>query len=126
MPLHRRIPKRGFTPLSRKVYQVVNLSDLSRVDGTTVTIQTLKEAGLVRSTRGLVKVLGQGDIAEAYTVEVHAFSGSARDKITAAGGTATVIAKSTKLNPDAVEARVEDVVESAVEDAAAPASDEEE
>jgi large subunit ribosomal protein L15 len=118
MPLHRRIPKRGFTPLKRKVYQVVNLGDLSCVGGTTVTIQTLKEAGLVRSTRGLVKILGQGDITEAYTVEVHAFSGSARDKITAAGGSATVIAMSAKRDVDAPEA--------AVEDAAAPANDEEE
>jgi large subunit ribosomal protein L15 len=118
MPLHRRIPKRGFTPLKRKVYQVVNLGDLSRVGGTTVTIQTLKEAGLVRSTRGLVKILGQGDITEAYTVEVHAFSGSARDKITAAGGSATVIAMSAKRDVDAPEA--------AVEDAAAPTNDEEE
>lgn len=122
MPLHRRIPKRGFTPLKRKIYQVVNLGDLSRVDGTTVTIQTLKEAGLVRSTRGLVKILGQGDISGAFTVEAHAFSNSARDKITAAGGSATVVPKSGNGHTAADLDAVEVVVESAV----ASASDEEE
>jgi len=118
MPLHRRIPKRGFSALKRKVYQVVNVGDLARVDGTSITPQTLHAAGLISTTRQMVKILGMGDVDSAYSVEVHALSGSAREKITAAGGSVTEIARSVSGDADAAEA--------AVENAAPASSDEEE
>jgi len=90
MPLQRRIPKRGFTQRKRKVYQVVNLIGFGRVEGTTINAEILKEAGLIRSTKCLVKVLAMGDVTEAYTVEAHKFSSEAVAKIEAAGGTVTV------------------------------------
>jgi large subunit ribosomal protein L15 len=91
MPLHRRIPKRGFTPRKRKVYQIVNVGDLSRVDGTTVNAHTLKKAGLIRSVEGLIKVLAMGDLSQAYSVEAHKFSAGAASKIDAAGGNVTTV-----------------------------------
>ena len=91
MPLHRRIPKRGFTPRKRTVYQMVNVRDLFRIEGTTVTAKLLKEAGLIRSAKGLVKVLARGEVTQAYSVEAHKFSGGAVAKIEAAGGSATIL-----------------------------------
>jgi large subunit ribosomal protein L15 len=90
MPLIRRIPKRGFRPLDRTEYQVVNVRDLERVGGD-VTPEALKAAGLIGSLRKPVKVLGQGEVAKAVAVSAHAFSQSARAKIEAAGGSASVI-----------------------------------
>ena len=91
MPLQRRIPKRGFTPRKRTVYQIVNVGDLGRMDGTAVNSEALREAGLIRSTKHLVKILAMGDVDRAYSIEAHKFSGSAVQKIEAAGGTATVV-----------------------------------
>ena len=91
MPLQRRIPKRGFTPRKRTVYQIVNVGDLARVDGTTVNAQTLSDAGLIRSAKGLVKVLAMGEVSQAYSVEAHKFSTGAAAKIEAAGGSATTV-----------------------------------
>jgi large subunit ribosomal protein L15 len=90
MPLIRRIPKRGFKPLDRTEYQVVNVRDLGRVEGE-VTPQALKAAGLIGSLRKPVKVLGQGEVAKGVSVSAHAFSQSARSKIEAAGGSVSVI-----------------------------------
>jgi len=90
MPLIRRIPKRGFKSINRVEYQVVNVRDLSRVDGD-VSPDTLKGAGLIRSLRKPVKVLGVGEVEKKVSVSAHAFSASARSKIEAAGGTVTVI-----------------------------------
>ena len=92
MPLIRRIPKRGFTNLNRVEYQVVNVRDLERFDGE-VSPETLKDAGLIRSTSKLVKVLGQGEVTKKLAVSAHAFSGSAQAKIEGAGGSVSVIAK---------------------------------
>ena len=89
MPLHRRIPKRGFTNINRIEYQVVNVSQLSRVEGD-VTPESLRAAGLISSMRKPVKVLGNGDIDAAKNVTVHAFSASAKAKIEAAGGSISV------------------------------------
>jgi len=89
MPLHRRIPKRGFRPRNRVEYQVVNLFELEGFSGD-VTPETLASAGLVRSARRLVKVLGDGDVEGALDVTAHAFSASARSKIEAAGGSVTI------------------------------------
>jgi large subunit ribosomal protein L15 len=89
MPLHRRIPKRGFRPRNRVEYQVVNLFQLQGLEGD-ITPETLAAAGLVSSTRRPVKVLGEGEVEAALNVTAHAFSASARSKIEAAGGTATI------------------------------------
>jgi large subunit ribosomal protein L15 len=92
MPLHMRLPKlKGFKNRFRVEYQVVNIGDLAQLfpEGGTVGVDELVEAGAVRP-RKLVKVLGDGDLdGITLTVTAHAFSGAARDKITAAGGTIT-------------------------------------
>ena len=94
MPLHRRIPKRGFHNIFRTEYVVVNLDTLAdRFDaGTTVTPELLLERGLINSARRPVKVLGRGDIAKKLTVRAQKFSGKAAEKIAAAGGSAEVLA----------------------------------
>ena len=94
MPLHRRVPKRGFhNPFSIE-YAVVNLDTLSeRFDaGTLVTPELLSERGLVSGVRRPVKVLARGDVGKALTVRAHKFSGKAAEKIVAAGGKAEVLA----------------------------------
>src|SRR5579884_1156757 len=90
MPLHRRLPKRGFTNIFRTEYSVVNLSDLANLGENNVTPELLRERGLVRRN-GLVKVLGDGELKAAVTVRAHKFSKSAQDKITAAGGKTELI-----------------------------------
>ncbi|MEO5897877.1 MAG: 50S ribosomal protein L15 [Vicinamibacterales bacterium] len=93
MPLHRRVPKRGFTNIFREEFDVVNLDTLAeRFDaGTEITPDVLKKARLV--SRGQrVKVLGRGDITKAFTIRAHKFSGKAAEKIAAAGGTVEVLA----------------------------------
>jgi large subunit ribosomal protein L15 len=93
MPLHRRIPKRGFHNPFRIEYAVVNLDTLGdRFDaGTVVTPELLRERGVVRSSRQPVKILGRGDIAKKLTVRAHKFSGKAAEKIAAAGGATEVL-----------------------------------
>jgi large subunit ribosomal protein L15 len=89
MPLHRRIPKRGFHNPTTKVFSVVNIASLNVFNaGETVTPDSLRDRGIVRKATGDVKILGEGDIKIALTVQAHAFSGSAREKIIAAGGKA--------------------------------------
>jgi large subunit ribosomal protein L15 len=94
MPLHRRVPKRGFHNPFRVEYAVVNLDTLAEVfdAGSEVTPDVLRERGLVRETNVPVKVLGRGDISKKLTVRAHKFSGSAAKKIEAAGGSTEVIA----------------------------------
>jgi large subunit ribosomal protein L15 len=93
MPLHRRVPKRGFNNIFRVEYEVVNLDQLEeRFDaGTTVTPDALREAGLVRVRTAKIKVLARGEVTKALTVQVHKFSGTAAEKIAAAGGRAEAI-----------------------------------
>ncbi len=93
MPLHRRIPKRGFHNLFRTEYAVVNLDTLAeRFDAdTVVTPELLRERGLIHGTRQPIKVLARGDIAKKLTVHAHKFSGKAAEKIAAAGGAAEVL-----------------------------------
>jgi large subunit ribosomal protein L15 len=95
MPLHRRIPKRGFHNPFRTEYAVVNLDTLAaRFDAdTVVTPELLRSAGLVTRTGDLVKVLARGDVSTRLTVHAHKFSGKAAEKIAAAGGTAVVLGK---------------------------------
>jgi len=91
MPLQRRLPKRGFRPLARVEYTIVNLGQLAAFPaGTTVGPDELRARGLIHG-RGRVKCLGDGALEHALTVRAHAFSASARERITAAGGTAEVL-----------------------------------
>ena len=93
MPLQRRLPKRGFTPLDKTVYQVVNLSVLEKMAGVKeITPEVLAQKHIISDVRGLVKILGMGELKAALTVKAHAFSQSARKAIEAAGGTVEVIA----------------------------------
>ncbi|SRR5579872_2627038 len=85
MPLHRRMPKRGFTNIFRKEYNIVNLEKLAALGETTITPELLLKAGVV-STRRPVKILGDGELTTALTVHAHKFSKSAQEKITKAGG----------------------------------------
>ena len=92
MPLHRRLPKRGFTNVFKKVMAVVNVSDLSRFEsGTVVDEAALVRIGLIKGRKDGIKLLGQGEIDIALTVQINAISRSARAKIEAAGGTVEVI-----------------------------------
>jgi large subunit ribosomal protein L15 len=91
MPLVRRLPKRGFTNIFRLENQIVNVRDLNRFEaGSTVDFDALAAAGLVRMRSGPVKLLGEGTLDRALTVKVDAASGSARQKVEAAGGTVEV------------------------------------
>src|SRR2546428_2702847 len=93
MPLHRRVPKRGFHNPFRVEYEVVNLDTLAaRFDaGTVVTPALLLERGLMSGAERLIKVLGRGEVGKALTVRAHKFSGKAAEKIAAAGGTAEIV-----------------------------------
>jgi large subunit ribosomal protein L15 len=94
MPLHRRVPKRGFHNPFRVEYEVVNLDTLgARFDaGTVVTLELLVEHRLVSGPGTLLKVLGRGEVGKALTVRAHKFSGKAAEKIAAAGGATEQIA----------------------------------
>ena len=88
MPLHRRLPKRGFTNIFKKDYAVVNVSDLERFDnGASVDEAMLRQAGLVKGSHDGVKVLGDGELSKKLTVSATKFSKSAREIIEKAGGT---------------------------------------
>lgn len=88
MPLQRRLPKRGFTPLSRTEYALVNLRDLELFEaGSVVDLEALGQAGLIGQLKDGVKILGDGELTKALTVKAHKFSKSAKAKIEAAGGT---------------------------------------
>ncbi len=93
MPLQRRLPKRGFTPLDRKVYVLVNLRDLQNLfeAGAVVDLEALGKAGLVRKLQDGIKILADGDLDKALTVKAHKFSKAAQQKIEAAGGKVEVI-----------------------------------
>ncbi|NLX82476.1 MAG: 50S ribosomal protein L15 [Clostridiales bacterium] len=89
MPLMRRIPKSGFTNIFRKEYATVNVGNLEIFeDGTVVTVDLLKEAGLVKNLRDGVKILGTGELTRKLTVQVQRFTGTAKEKIEQAGGKA--------------------------------------
>jgi large subunit ribosomal protein L15 len=87
MPLQRRLPKRGFTPLDRVVFSLVNISQLDVFDsGSLIDIQALVDKGLIKSDRYAVKILGNGDVSKTFKVTANKFSQSAKEKLTAAGG----------------------------------------
>ena len=85
MPLHRRMPKRGFTNIFRKEYNIVNLERLAALGETTINPDVLRKAGVIKSALP-VKVLGDGELSAALTIQAHKFSKSAQEKITKAGG----------------------------------------
>jgi len=85
MPLHRRMPKRGFTNIFRKEYSIVNLESLANLGETTITPDVLRQAGVIKPKHP-VKILGSGELTTALTVQAHKFSKSAQEKITKAGG----------------------------------------
>jgi len=88
MPMQRRLPKRGFTPLQRKEYAIVNLGQLDLLDaGTVVDTALLVKFGLVGKVFDGVKVLAKGELTKSLTVKAHKFSTAAKEKIAAAGGT---------------------------------------
>lgn len=95
MPLHRRLPKRGFTNIFKREWAEVNLSRLEELfeAGATVTPEVLVEKGLVRKTlKGSIAVLGKGDLSKSLTISAHRFSESAKKKIESAGGKVEIIA----------------------------------
>jgi large subunit ribosomal protein L15 len=92
MPLHRRLPKRGFTNIFKKIIAVINVNDLTRFEsGTVVDEAALVRSGLIKGRMDGIKLLGQGEIDIALTVKINAISRSAKAKIEAAGGTVEVI-----------------------------------
>jgi large subunit ribosomal protein L15 len=90
MPLHRRMPKRGFTNVFRKEYNIVSLERLAELGETTINPDVLRKAGVIK-TKHPVKVLGDGELGVALTVSAHKFSKSAQEKITKAGGKVEVL-----------------------------------
>src|SRR5207249_612037 len=90
MPLHRRMPKRGFTNIFRKEYNIVNLERLVALGENTINPEVLRKAGVIKSALP-VKVLGDGELSAALTVQAHKFSKSAQEKITKAGGKCEVL-----------------------------------
>ena len=91
MPLHRRLPKRGFTNIFKKQYAIVNLRDLERIEGDAFTADSLLAAGVIRKLGDGLKVLGTGEITRKIDIEAHVFSKSAAEKIAKAGGQARVV-----------------------------------
>lgn len=92
LPLHRRVPKRGFTNIFKKVYTLVNLRDLNRFDsGSEVNPEALKAAGLIKKIRDGIKILGEGNLDRPLTVFAHRFSRGAKEKILAVGGRVELI-----------------------------------
>lgn len=91
MPLIRKIPKRGFTSKFKKDYQIVNLSDLNRIKEQNINLQILEKEGLIKDKNKLVKILGDGEIKNPITIQAHAFSKHAADKILSCGGKIEVL-----------------------------------
>jgi large subunit ribosomal protein L15 len=93
MPLHRRLPKRGFTNIFRKEYAIVNLSTLDKLAGDTFNPTTVVELGVIKKMLDGLKILANGEITRPIHVTAHIFSKAAEEKIKAAGGTVTLIVK---------------------------------
>lgn len=95
MPLHRRLPKRGFTNIFREEYAIVNVGLLDILDGDSFTPESLVESGIVKKLNAGLKILGNGDLTRKISVKAHVYSRSALDKIQKAGGSAEVLAQAT-------------------------------
>jgi large subunit ribosomal protein L15 len=95
MPLHRRLPKRGFTNIFRTEYTIVNLERIAELGVAEIALDDYKKLGLSSSKKALIKVLGSGELSKAVTIHAHKFSKSAAEKIAKAGGKAVVIGGET-------------------------------
>lgn len=93
MPLHRRLPKRGFNNIFRTEYAIVNVAALERLEGDSFDPQSLLAAGVIHKLKDGLKILGSGELKRKITVKAHVFSESAKQKIEAAGGKCEVIEK---------------------------------
>ena len=91
MPLHRRLPKRGFTNIFRKEYAIINVGLLEKLEGDTFTPESLVETGVLKKLHSGLKILGHGDLTKKLNVKAHLYSKSALDKIQKLGGTAEVL-----------------------------------
>ena len=91
MPLHRRLPKRGFTNIFKKRYAVINLRNLEKLEGDSFSVDRLVELGVIKKLGEGLRILGTGQLTRSITVEAHYFSKSALEKIQQAGGKAQVI-----------------------------------
>ena len=91
MPLHRRLPKRGFTNIFRTEYTVVNLDRIAGLGVSEISLEDYRKLGLASSKKALIKVLGSGELTSAITIHAHKFSKSAAEKIAKAGGKAVVL-----------------------------------
>jgi large subunit ribosomal protein L15 len=91
MPLHRRLPKRGFTNIFRTEYTIVNLDRIAGLKITEIGLDDYKKLGLASSKKALIKILGSGELKSAITIHAHKFSKSATEKIEKAGGKAVVL-----------------------------------
>jgi len=91
MPLHRRLPKRGFTNIFREEWAILNVSVFEKLDGASFDPDTLKKMGVVKKLEKGLKILGNGDLKKKIAVKAHAVSESAKKKIEAAGGTVEII-----------------------------------
>ena len=91
MPLHRRLPKRGFTNIFRKEFAIVNVGKLETLEGDSFDAAKLIELGVIHKLKHGLKILGTGELKRKLTIKAHVFSKSAMEKIQAAGGTAEVI-----------------------------------
>ena len=100
MPLHRRLPKRGFTNIFRTEYTVVNLERIAELDVKEIGLDDYKKLGLSSNKKALIKVLGSGELTKALTIHAHKFSKSAAEKIEKAGGKA-VVAGGASVAPQA-------------------------
>jgi large subunit ribosomal protein L15 len=96
MPLHRRLPKRGFTNIFKKHYAIVNLGRLEKLEGDVFNLDRLVELGVVKKPGEGLKILGAGELTRKITVEAHLFSKSAVEKIQKAGGAAQVVGAATE------------------------------
>ena len=104
MPLHRRLPKRGFTNIFRTEYRVVNLDRLAELGEKNITPEMLVKAGLAHKN-DLIKVLGDGDLKSALNVQAHKFSKSAQEKISKSGGKAEVLGEPAPVQASKPEAK---------------------
>jgi large subunit ribosomal protein L15 len=91
MPLHRRLPKRGFTNIFKKQWAIINLGRMEKMEGDTFSLDSLMAAGVIKKPGEGLKILGTGQLTRSITVEAHQFSKSALEKIQQAGGKAQVI-----------------------------------
>jgi large subunit ribosomal protein L15 len=97
MPLHRRLPKRGFTNIFHKEYAIVNLGVLDKLEGDSFTPESLAELGVIKKPQAGLKVLGNGELTRKITIRAHVYSKSALEKIQKLGGTAETIQKQAKI-----------------------------